>query len=273
VTTKPPAVELSVVVPVYGCAACLDELYTRTTAVLETDARGHELVFVDDASPDGAARVLAGLAARDRRVTVLALPENRGQPAAIAAGLARARGRWAAVMDGDLQDPPETVPRLLAVARQGVDIVVARRRAHPQPRWRRWAGRAFAALVRARHGSRLAGTHSLFSVLSQRAVAGYLRREERLVTYLPVLETLGLPIASVDYDRSVRASGTSAYDLGRLLRRAWRVLTARPIARAVRHDPSADGTRCGTPGPRQLPSPSPAPPVQNRREGRPDCPA
>lgn len=134
-------------------------------------------------------------------------------------------------MDGDLQDPPETLPQFFAVARQGTEIVVGKRRPHGQPMWRRLAGRAFFAVVRARHGSRLAGTHSVFSLLSRRAVGRYLRREERFVAYLPVLEALGLPIASVEYDRAPRAAGVSSYSFRRLLTRAWRVLKTRSIVR------------------------------------------
>ncbi len=221
----PPVVELSVIVPVYGCAECLDELRARTAAALDAHGIGHQIVFVNDASRDDAARVLVRLAAADPRVEVISLPVNRGQHAAIAEGLAGSTGRWAAVMDCDLQDPPELLPDMLSMAR-GADIVVARRGAHAQSRWRRLASAAFGALARRKHGSRLVGTHSVFSVVSRRAVEGYLRRDERMTMYLPVMEALGLKIASFDYDRAPRAAGRSAYTALGLLRRAGRVLAA-----------------------------------------------
>ena len=223
-------VELSVVVPVYRCGPCLEPLYSRTKSVLSTIAPDHEILFVDDASPDDSAQILARLAVLDPRVRVVSLPVNQGQPAAIAAGIAHARGRWVAVMDGDLQDPPEVLTEFLAVARAGSEIVVGRRRAHPRAAWRRETSRLFAALVRVRGGSQLIGTHGLFSAISRRAVEGYLRCDERFVAYLAVLEALGLPIASVDYDRDERVVGTSSYSVSRLVRRAWRVLKMGPIA-------------------------------------------
>jgi len=226
-----PAVELSVVVPVYGCAACLDELHARITATLEPRGSTYEIILVDDASRDDAAGVLTQMSAGDPRVVVVSLPLNRGQHAAIAEGLARAKGRWAAVMDCDLQDPPELLPRMLLLADHGADIVVGRRGAHSQVWWRRLATSAFGVLVRHRHGGSLVGTHSVFSVVSRRAVDSYLRRDERMVMYLPVLEALGLPIASVDYDRASRAAGQSAYGALGLARRAARVLVTRRVRR------------------------------------------
>ena len=219
--------------PVYGCAPCLEELWFRTTSMLDRDTIPFEIVFVDDASLDDAATILAILANRDSRVKVVSLDRNQGQLAAIAIGLSHATGQWVAIMDGDLQDPPEALSRFLVVARQGKDIVVGRPRSPQQRLWRRVASRIFLLLVRLRHGSRLVRTHGVFSVLSRRAVIGYLRRDERSLAYLPVIEVLGFPIVSVDYDRAPRATGVSSYSLGRLSRRAWRLLKARPIRRAT----------------------------------------
>ncbi len=224
--TRASDVELSVVVPVYGCAASLDPLCRRVTAALGARGISHQIIFVNDASRDAAAVVLARLSAASSSVQVISLPKNRGQHAAIAEGLARATGRWAAVIDCDLQDPPELLPQMLERAVDHADIVVGRRGAHGQTWWRRAATGVFGMLARRRHGSRLVGTHSVFSVLSRPAIDGYLSRDERTRMYLPVLEVLGLPIASFDYDRTARPQGTSAYGASGLLRRAGRVLTA-----------------------------------------------
>src|SRR5262245_59331462 len=105
-------IELSLVVPVHRCAACLDELWTRATTVLDRIVASYEIVFVDDASPDDATGVLGRLAAADPHIVVVSLDRNCGQHAAIAVGLARARGAWAAVMDADLEDPPEVLAAL-----------------------------------------------------------------------------------------------------------------------------------------------------------------
>ena len=105
-------VTLSVVVPVYGCAPCLDVLYHRVFAALDQLQVTAELVLVDDCGPDDAWPIIARLAQADPRVRGIRLSRNFGQHAAITAGLDQARGTWCIVMDCDLQDPPEDIPEI-----------------------------------------------------------------------------------------------------------------------------------------------------------------
>jgi undecaprenyl-phosphate 4-deoxy-4-formamido-L-arabinose transferase len=112
-----PAV--SVVVPVYGNASTLRELASRIAAALSD----YELIFVNDASPDDSADVLATLDAR-----VITHPVNRGQNGAVLTGFANADGATIVVLDGDLQDPPETIPELLRKkAESGAAVAFASR--------------------------------------------------------------------------------------------------------------------------------------------------
>src|ERR671936_807282 len=106
-------VELSVVVPVYRCVECLAVLHERLIRTLEPTVDSFELVFVDDRSPDDSWTLLEDLAERDTRVRAIRLSRNFGQHAAITAGLAEAQDAWTVVMDCDLQDPPEEIPRPL----------------------------------------------------------------------------------------------------------------------------------------------------------------
>ena len=146
------ACDVSVVVPVYGNAETVGPLQARLRAVLDRAALAHETVFVDDASPDGSLAALRALAERDPAVRVLALPRNRGQHRAVLAGLRLARGRHVAIMDADLQDPPEALPALLARARDGYDAVFAGRRGHYESRGRLLTSRVFKWLLHAATG-------------------------------------------------------------------------------------------------------------------------
>ena len=119
---------MSIVVPVYGCRDCLRELHRRLANAVATIAKDVEFIYVDDRDRDGSWQVLCELAAADVRVSAFRLSRNFGQHAAITAGLSRAAGKWIVVMDCDLQDPPEEVPRLYAKALEGYDIVFASRR-------------------------------------------------------------------------------------------------------------------------------------------------
>src|SRR3954471_5384947 len=101
---------LSVVVPLHNEEGTLRELYTRICAAL--DGLPFELVLVDDASRDLTGELLAALADADPRVRVLHLSRNFGHQAALSAGLEHARGEVVAMLDGDLQDPPELMTRM-----------------------------------------------------------------------------------------------------------------------------------------------------------------
>src|SRR2546430_14082288 len=121
------APELSVVVPVFGCARQLDELYKRLRAALEPLTSDFELVLVDDASRDSAWPRLVALAESDPRVRVFGLSRNFGQDAAISAGLAKARGRGGVVMGCDPQEPPPALPAPHPPAPDRVVVVRAER--------------------------------------------------------------------------------------------------------------------------------------------------
>ena len=110
VTEGAPAV--SVVVPVYRNAATLPELKRRLTEALDRSGVSHELVLVVDGCREGSFEAAAGLAGGDARVRAVRLKRNYGQNQAVMAGIRLARGLTVAVMDADLQDPPEAVPRL-----------------------------------------------------------------------------------------------------------------------------------------------------------------
>jgi dolichol-phosphate mannosyltransferase len=96
------AVEISVVVPVYGCRDSLRALHERTSAVLRSLTDAYEIVLVDDCDRQGSWGVVSELAHADPAVKAFRLSRNFGQHAALTAGLAQCSGRWAVVMDCDL---------------------------------------------------------------------------------------------------------------------------------------------------------------------------
>src|SRR5256885_7378384 len=110
------APELSVVIPVFGCARQLDELYDRLRTAVEPLTSDFELVLVDDASRDSAWPRLVALAESDPRVRVFGLSRNFGQDAAISAGVAQARGRGGVVLGFGPPEPPHATPPLHARA-------------------------------------------------------------------------------------------------------------------------------------------------------------
>jgi undecaprenyl-phosphate 4-deoxy-4-formamido-L-arabinose transferase len=122
-----PAPAVSVIVPIFEEEATVEELYRRTVAALEEDGRSFELIFVDDGSRDGTFVRLERLHAADPRVRVVRFKRNFGQHPAMQAGLARARGEILVTMDGDLQNEPEDIPKLVRAVEAGAEVASGRR--------------------------------------------------------------------------------------------------------------------------------------------------
>ena len=208
--------ELSVVVPVYRTGWALPELARRLDETLAAADRTYELLVVDDASPDDALANARTLAEADPRVRVVSLERNVGQNRAVLHGIRAARGRWVVTLDGDLQDPPEAIPRLLARAEQGHDAVFATRTGRYQSRARMWSSRAFKGLLHQLFGlPRGAGLYLLLHrELADRVAAAAGRRPS--VVVLAGLEASSA--AGVPVERAVRPRGRSAYSAwGRLV--------------------------------------------------------
>jgi polyisoprenyl-phosphate glycosyltransferase len=213
-------IELSVVVAVYGCADCLATLHRRLVGTLEALVDSFELVFVDDGSPDDAWDVITRLAAEDRRVRALRLSRNFGQHAAITAGLAESRGQMIVVMDCDLQDQPEEIPRLYERAQEGYAIVFAARRSRRDSAFRRVAARTYFWLLNRLVEAKIEGEYGTFSIISRRVRDAYLSVGDQGRHYLFILYWLGFEQSAVDVAHAPRAAGKSAYTFRKLVRHA-----------------------------------------------------
>jgi dolichol-phosphate mannosyltransferase len=212
--------QLSVVVPVYGCEGCLRSLYARLVAVLQPLVASFEIVFVDDRGPDNSWRVLCELADGDGRVRALRLSRNFGQQAAITAGLAATRAEWTVVMDCDLQDPPEVIPRLWAKAQEGYDVVFGRRQARTHSAFRRLAAKAYFRFLKTFLHVEISGDFGAFTLISRRAREGVLAMPDADRHYVPMLLWIGFEQSAVEYELEPRFAGRSSYSLSSLIRLA-----------------------------------------------------
>jgi dolichol-phosphate mannosyltransferase len=214
------APEISVVIPTYACATCLHALHERLTTSLTAMAVEYELIFVDDRATDGSWDVLGQIAAGDARVRAYRLSRNFGQHLAITAGIERSRGSWVVVMDCDLQDPPEEISQLYAKAREGHDIVFARRLHRPGSRLRRTVGKAYFAMLNWIAGTEIDRTFGTFSIVSRKVADAYLQFRDRDRHYLFILYWLGFNHATIEFPYAERHSGRSSYGVRELLHHA-----------------------------------------------------
>jgi dolichol-phosphate mannosyltransferase len=216
-------VDLSIISPVYGCAGCLEALHHRVSVMARGLGVSYEIVLVDDRGPDDSWLVMTALARADpAHVRAIRLSRNYGQHEAITAGLAECRGRAAVVMDCDLQDAPEDIPRLYEKFRAGHQVVLTRRvgRQHGWPK--RLTARLYAVAIRALGRHRMRPDVGSFSLVGRPVIDSFLQFKDINRHYLYILSWLGFDPVYVDYAHQPRAAGRSGYTPLRLLRHALR---------------------------------------------------
>ncbi len=214
--------KLSVAIPLYNEAPLVGELLQRTTKVLDEIPGGpHEIVCVDDGSSDETWLQLQAASRDDPRITALSFSRNFGHQAAFSAALDYVTGDAVVLMDGDLQDPPEAIPQLLAAHRQGYDVVYAIRIKRKEGVLLRACYHLFYATIALLANIRLPRGAGDFSLMSRRVVDELTRSQERL-RYLRGLRTwVGFPQIGIPIERAERYCGKSKYSLRRLFRLAF----------------------------------------------------
>ena len=212
---------VSVAIPVYNEEAIVTELLQRTSRVLEQIAGGpHEIVVVDDGSSDTTAALLERAAREDSRLVVIVLSRNFGHQAALAAALDHVSGDVAILMDGDLQDPPETIPLFLETYGQGFDVVYARRISRKEPWWLRACYWLFYRLIAALSPVRLPLDAGDFGLVSRRVIEEIRKMPEHHRYLRGIRSWVGFKQIGISVERSARSAGRTKYSALKLLKLA-----------------------------------------------------
>jgi undecaprenyl-phosphate 4-deoxy-4-formamido-L-arabinose transferase len=211
-------IALSVIVPILNEAPTLEELAGRLIATLHRLGKSYEVIFVDDGSTDGSAKLLKSLYELHPTVKVIRLNRNYGQHVAVFAALERARGEIIITLDGDLQNPPEEIPRLLEKIQAGYDVVGGQRTSR-QDSLRRKIPSFFVSKL----ASRLVGVtmRDYGSMLRayRRPVIDQLRRCQDCSMYIPALaNAFAASVTEIPVHHERRAVGGSRYSFLGLLR-------------------------------------------------------
>jgi undecaprenyl-phosphate 4-deoxy-4-formamido-L-arabinose transferase len=222
---------LSVVVPVFEEQATIVELHERATATLRDMGRPYELIVVDDGSSDGTWAEIERLAAQDEHLRAVRFKRNFGQHPAMHAGLARARGEIVVTMDGDLQNAPEDIPRLVEAVEAGADVASGRRAARHDSWGRTLPSRLINGMLRRFTGVAIADFGCAFNAYRRSAVEPMLGVIGRQKFTKALVLSGGASVVEVDVSHAPR-SGRSRYSPLRLTRLALHVLAGfwpRPI--------------------------------------------
>jgi len=218
-----PAPDISIVVTVYNEAGSVEELYRRSIAALEPGPRTFELIFVDDGSTDGTFAALERLHAADPRVRAVRFKRNFGQHPAMHAGLSRARGDIVVTMDGDLQNEPEDIPRLVQAVEAGNDVASGRRLARKDPLGRAVPSRVINGMLRRFTGVVISDFGCAFNAYRRSAVEPMLGSIGKQKFTKALVLSSGASVIEVDVAHAPRR-GPSRYSPLRLTRMALHVL-------------------------------------------------
>ena len=226
---------ISIVTPVYRAEGCLEELYRRLAAALSGITQDFEIIMVEDCGGDRSWDIIRELARRDARVKGIQFSRNFGQHYGITAGLDHCDGDWVVVMDCDLQDRPEEIPRLYARAREGYDVVFARR--GTDGAGKRLSSRLFYRLFSWLADTEYDGRSGNFCVVSRKVVASLRQMREQLRFFGAQVKWMGFPTAAVEVQHDERFAGPSTYTVAKLLRLASETIIAysdKPLRLSVR---------------------------------------
>src|SRR5436305_4381959 len=208
---------LSVVAPVYNEEGTIEEFYSRVRAALE--GLNFELVLVDDGSTDSSATILERLAESDPRVRLVYLSRNFGHQTALTAGLDHARGDAVVMLDADLQDPPELIPRMLDHWREGCDVVYAvRERREGESRFKLSTAKWFYKLFDKLAQVELEHNSGDYRLLDRRPLDALLAMRERNRFLRGMTVWVGYTQAAVSYQRDPRYAGETKYTISKMLK-------------------------------------------------------
>jgi dolichol-phosphate mannosyltransferase len=207
----------SVVVPVYNEEGNVEQVVSRVVPVMERLGEPFEIVFVDDGSRDRTPRLLRELAAKDERVRVVRFTRNYGQEAAVEALYLNARGRFLIQMDGDLQNPPEEIPKLIAKKDEGFDVVYGLRENRQDSMFRVAASRTMQWGMRKMMEIELPEDVSTFRLMSQPIARLVAMLPERRKFFSALIVWSGARIGIVRVDHAARQAGRTKYNFTKLL--------------------------------------------------------
>jgi polyisoprenyl-phosphate glycosyltransferase len=228
---------LSVVIPVYKAENCLDELYLRLKDALETISSNFEIILVEDCGGDNSWKVIERLSAADPRVRGIQFSRNFGQHYGITAGLDICQGDWVTVMDCDLQDRPEEIPRLYAKAQEGYDVVLARRGTRCDSTLKRVTSWLFYKLFSYLADIEYDGESGNFRIISRKVVMNFLHMSEQLRFFGGLVQWMGFPTTSIEVEHAERFEGKTSYTYAKLWKLASETIIAysdKPLRLSVR---------------------------------------
>ena len=209
---------LSIVVPCYNEQEGIRACHQRLTEVLTTLGESYEIVYVDDGSRDGTAATLRELHREDSHAVVVELSRNFGHQPAVTAGLTASRGQAVVIIDADLQDPPDLIPEMVSLWRDGYKIVYGVRRSREgETAFRLWTAKGFYRIINSLSDIEIPLDSGDFRLIDRAAVDVFLSMPERHRLLRAMWSWVGFKQIGLPYERAARFAGETKYPLRKML--------------------------------------------------------
>ena len=211
--------DYSIVVPVFNEETVLPEFYNRLTGVIETLAGNFEVLFVNDGSEDRTETILRDFYQNDQRVKVINFSRNFGHQVAITAGIDLAQGRACIIMDADLQDPPEVIPRLIERWEAGFEVVFAvRTRREGERFFKLITANLFYALLKKLARIEIPQNAGDFRLLDRKVINALKLMPEKNRFVRGLVSWVGFKQTQLFYERDARFAGETKYPFVKMLK-------------------------------------------------------
>jgi dolichol-phosphate mannosyltransferase len=219
-------VEFSVIIPIYNEELNIPNLLTRLRPVVEKTGMTYELIFINDGSRDKSLQLIKALALADPHVRYIDFSRNFGHQVAVSAGIDHCKGNIIAIIDADLQDPPELMEEMIALVKQGYENVYAKRRSRKDKSViKKAAYKIFYRLLARISNVEVPLDTGDFRVMTRKVAEVLKNMPEQHKFLRGQIAWLGFKQTFVEYDRDVRAAGEPGYTYKKLFRLAFDGIT------------------------------------------------
>ena len=221
---KDKEIDISVIIPVYGCDKSLPKLYERLTASLESIVKKYEIILIDDCDPGNTWEIIQSITKRDDSVKGIRLSRNFGQHIAITAGLEESIGSWVVVMDCDLQDKPEEIGKLYEKAQSGVDIVFAQRADRQDSFFKKSVSKLFYRVLGYLTETKLDYSVANFGIYDRKVINAVLSMKEVHKFFPVMVRWVGFSSTSIKVSHAERVHSDTTYTLRSLIALSFGVM-------------------------------------------------
>ncbi|MDH5717022.1 MAG: glycosyltransferase family 2 protein [Spirochaetia bacterium] len=212
--------KISVIVPVYKCIECLNDLYIQLKNVLLLISNNFEIIFINDASPDNTWHIIKNIAKKDKKVKGLNLSRNFGQHHAIIAGIDHVNSDWVVVIDCDLQENPADIKRLYDKAIEGFDMVLAKRITREDTFLKIFTSKIYFYIFNYFTDTKANNDIGNFGIYSKKVIESIKEFKEQNRVFSLLTNWTGFNRAVINITRYKRKSGKSSYNIRKLLKLA-----------------------------------------------------